>query len=127
MFSFFKAMLKMPTHWVIWVMMLMGVNFVMPLLFWSSIEAKVTLLAMVLGAMIQLVIFKKLGFVRLLGIGHFPWIFLVLWLFFKLETPLQSFFEYWILSVIVMNSLSLVIDTFDVGRWLRGERRPTIT
>ena len=71
------------------------------------------------------VIFSKIGFVRLMGIGHIGWLPLVFWLGTKLEhAPVDSLFEYWLLAVIVLDSLSLFIDTIDVLRYVKGERQP---
>ena len=91
-------------------------------------EGKVVLGAMVFGAFLQTAIFSVKGFVRLLGIGHIAWVPMVAWLWTRLElAPPTSLFRYWLLAVIVLASLSLLIDVADVIRYLRGERDPTVT
>ena len=125
MLGFPRAILDMPRPWVAWVMLLFGINFVPGLLYWSSPEGKVVLAALMLGGLLQTAIFSARGFVRLLGIGHLAWLPMVLWLWMRLGTvPVGSLFRYWLLAVIILNSLSLIIDTVDVIRYIRGEREP---
>lgn len=125
--DFNRSLLAMPKHWVVWLGLLLTANLVGPFFWLGAPEAQVTLLAFMLAALLQMVIFRRLGFVRLLGAGHSPWLFLVPWLAVGLGSAgLHSAFDYWVLSVIVLNGLSLVIDAADVVRWLRGERAPTV-
>lgn len=128
MMNFFKTMLQMPKLWVTWVGLLMAVNMLMPLLFIATPEAKVVLGTMMASAGLMMFIFSKKGFVRLLGLGHILWIPLIFWLFGRMnfEIPLNGFRQ-WILAVIALNGLSLLIDTVDVIRYLKGERAPTLT
>lgn len=128
MIDFFKTMLRLPKPWVMWLGLLMFVNMVMPLVYIRTLEGKVVLAAMMAGALLMTMIFKAKGFVRLLGIGHMFWIPLVVWLGTRLTTLApDDGFQLWILSVIGLNTLSLVIDCADVYRYLKGERAPTLT
>ncbi len=106
MLGFPRAILDMPRPWVAWVMLLFGINFVPGLLYWSSPEGKVVLAALMLGGLLQTAIFSARGFARLLGIGHLAWLPMVLWLWMRLGTaPVGSLFRYWLLAVIILNSL----------------------
>ena len=126
--DFNRSLLAMPGHWLVWLGLLIAANLAGPIFWLGKPEAQVTLIAFMLAAILQMVIFRRLGFVRLLGAGHLPWLLLVPWLAIRLGSAgLQSAFDYWVLSVILLNGLSLVIDATDVARWLRGERAPTIT
>jgi len=128
MIDFFRTMLKMPTPVLFWLALLMAANMMGPIVFIKSLEGKMVILAAIVGAAIQIVIFGSKGFVRLLGIGHLPWIPLVLWMWFRLEQiPHEGFFRYWVFSVIVLNTLSLIIDATDVLRYISGDREPQIT
>ena len=40
---------------------------------------------------------------------------------------IDSTFGYWLMVVIVLDSLSLLIDTIDVLRYVKGERTPFLT
>ena len=121
--DFFRTMLTMPKPWVGWVMLLMMVNMIVPLFFLGTSEGKVVLGAAMLGAAIQIALFSSRGFVRLLGIGHIPWVPMVAWLWTRLDhAPAASLFRYWLLATIVLVSISILIDATQVIRYLRGDR-----
>jgi len=128
MIDFFRTMLKMPKPWLVWLTFLMAANMVGPVVFIKTPEACIVILAAMAGAAIQIAIFRSKGFVRLLGIGHLPWVPLVLWLWSRLEQlPQEGFFRFWVLAVIFLNTLSLIIDATDVFRYISGDREPLIT
>ena len=128
MIDFFRTILRMPKHWVVWVGLLMIANMVVPLFFIETLAAQVTLAAMMAGAAIQMVIFKMKGFVRLLGIGHILWVPMVIWLALGFESEhLTTPFGVWVAAVILLDSISLVIDGMDVVRYIKGERTPTLS
>jgi hypothetical protein len=79
--------------------------------------------------MIMTGIYYRLGFVRILGLGHVLWIPMAIWLWTRLDQtpPRTSTFKYWMLIVIVMNTLSLVMDAVDVVRYIKGDRKPYYT
>ncbi len=125
MFDFFRTMLTLPKHWLVWVMLLVTANMIFPLFYLGTLEGRVVLAAMLFGAITQTAIFSAKGFVRLLGIGHVLWVPMAYWLWTRLDAaPAGSLFRYWLLATIVLVSLSLLIDAVDVIRYLRGERDP---
>ena len=125
MMNFMKTMMIMPIQWQIWLGVLVTANIVVPLFFIHTLEAQVILPTAIVGLVIMSVIFSEKGFVRLMGIGHIVWIPLVFWLWTRLDhAPADSTFGYWLMAVIVLNSLSLFIDTIDVVRYVKGERTP---
>ncbi len=127
MISFIKTMLALPKPWVAWIMLLMAANLVIPLYYLTTIEAQVVLGAALIGAIIQTAIFSTRGFVRLLGIGHVLWVPMVFWLWGRLDLAAPgSFFQSWLIAVVVLNTISLIIDATDVIRYWNGERDPQI-
>ncbi len=127
MIGFFQTMLRLPKPWVVWVMLLMTVNMIIPLLYFATPEGKVVLGCAAIGAVLQAAIFSARGFVRLLGIGHLAWVPMVFWLWTRLDlAPLDSAFHYWLLSTISLVTISLLIDATDVGRYILGERDPQL-
>lgn len=124
--NFMRTMLLMPKPWVAWLGLLMALNFLFPLIFITTLEGQVVLGTGMVSAMIQMGIFESKGFVRLLGIGHSPWVPMLLWLWTRLDFD-GSLVAYWIVSLMVLNSLSLIIDAIDVTRYLRGEREPQLS
>ena len=120
-------MLSMPIHWQIWLGLLVTVNIVMPFFFIDTIEAQIVVANAIAGLAIMAAIFSEKGFVRLMGIGHIGWVPLVFLLWARLDfATADSAFGYWLMAVIVLDSLSLLIDTVDVLRYARGERTPYI-
>jgi len=125
MINFTKTMLIMPIHWQAWLGVLVSANIVAPLFFIHTLEAQVVLVTGIGGLVIMSAIFSMKGFVRLMGIGHIGWLPMVFWLGTKLEhAPADSAFGYWLIAVIVLDSLSVLIDTSDVLRYVKGERTP---
>lgn len=128
MIDFFRTLLRMPNHWVAWVGLLMLANMIAPLFFIETLEAQVVLGAMMAGAAIQISIFRMKGFVRLLGVGHILWIPMVIWLAIGFDPErLASPFGLWVAAVVILNSVSLLIDAVDVARYIKGERTPSLT
>lgn len=126
MIAFFRGMLTLANPWLIWIGLLVVANMLVPLVFVGSLEAKVVLAAFMAGAVIQLAIFVRLGFVRLLGLGHILWIPLVIWAVGRLEVVgTGSVFGIWLAALIALNATSLVIDFVDVVRYLLGDREAT--
>lgn len=127
MIGFNKSILAMAIPWRIWMVLLVSVNLVLPLFFLGTLEAKVALVGMMASMSIMLILFAKLGFVRLLGLGHFPWLFTVPWLGSRWGQTVDSGpFYYWLLAIVAINGISLVIDAVDVVRYGMGDRQPTL-
>ena len=127
MMNFMKTMMIMPIHWQIWLGALVTVNIVVSIFIIHTLEAQVVMATAIVGLGMMSVIFSVKGFVRLLGIGHIGWLPLVFWLTTKLEhAPVDSAFGYWLMAVIVLDSLSVFIDTIDVLRYVKGERTPIL-
>jgi hypothetical protein len=126
--DFLRCILRLPTPWVFWVATLMAANGVAPLLYITTPEAQITLAAMALGAVIQMAMYSRIGFVRLLGVGHAPWLFLVPWLWLRVDAvPTDGMFRNWMIAVIILNGVSLLIDIADVARYAMGDRAAQIT
>ena len=93
--------------------------------FLPRIEASVVLVTGLLAATIMTILHAKLGYVRLVGVGHFVWIPMLLWLSFRLaEIPSDTLFYGWLLTLIAMDSVSLLLDFVDFVRYLNGDRSP---
>ena len=128
MIDFFRTMLLMPRHWLAWIALLIAANAVAPLFFLDTVEGKVVLAAILIGAVVQVAIFARLGFVRFLGMGHIlVWVPMLPWLYGRLAlAPAGGPLAKWITAVLVLDFLSLLIDFSDVFRYLNGERQPQL-
>ena len=121
--AFMKIMFVNGRPLAAWISLLMVVN--MPLFFIGTPEAQVVLAAMGAGVATQLAIFSRLGFVRLLGVGHIYWVPMIPWLWTRLQAATSyGNFQYWLAAVIVLDGVSVIIDVTDVFRYIRGERTP---
>ncbi|MGI9378459.1 MAG: hypothetical protein ACR2OW_02325 [Methyloligellaceae bacterium] len=111
----------MPRAWVI-VLIIVNLG---SLFFLDTQYGQINLLAVLAGMIVMVVIYARLGFVRLLGIGHIFWLPMLVW--FLSDLPDQEhdpMLFYWVLCLILFNSLSLVIDAIDVVRFVGGDRKP---
>jgi hypothetical protein len=124
--AFLRGMGSLAWPWWIWIGLLVVANGLAPLFFLGSTEARVVLAAMLLGAVVQLAIVSRLGFVRLLGLGHIVvWVPMLLWLVPRLSNlSAATVFGRWLYAVVALDLLSLAIDFVDVGRYLAGDRQP---
>lgn len=124
--GFLRGIGSLPWPWWLWIALLAAVNAVAPLFFLGSLEATVVLAAVVVGFVVQMALLSRLGFVRLLGVGHIvAWVPMLLWLVPRLENlGTTTAFGRWLFAVVVVDLASLAIDFVDVGRYLAGERRP---
>ena len=99
------------------------INFFIPLALIFKFEAQVTIVCALVGLGMGLVIFKMDGYRRLLALMHLPWVFLVVFLYGRLEEyPLWDWGGIWLRTIIVVNSISLVIDTKDIILYFLGKK-----
>ncbi len=124
--GFFRGMASLAWPWWLWVGLLGGLNMVMPLFFLGSLEARVVLAAILVGVVAQALIIGRLGFVRLLGLGHIvAWVPMLLWLVPRLPNlDAGTAFGRWLFLVVALDLASLAIDFVDVARYLAGDRQP---
>ncbi len=110
-----------PRIWNVW---LVGVN-LMCLYFIGHLEAQVVLATTVLSVFGQAMIYGRIGFTRVLGIGHLLWVPMFAWLATRLDsTAAYPELQVWIAVLAVTNAVSFVIDATDVTRFFKGERTP---
>ena len=122
--EFMVKVFQVPVGWRIWLATLMVANMVVPLFFLNHIEALAIFVAINLGAFTGVFLYKQQGFTRLVALMHWPWIFLLPYLWGRFDvvaagTPLGV----WIRVVIVLNSLSLILDIVGVVRYAAGDRK----
>ncbi len=126
--SLTKCLFGMPFPWSIWIMVLMAVNMIGPLFFLDHLEGQVVLGVFAIGAGLMMFLYASRGFSRILGAGHVFWLGLLPWLWSRLDLiPLDEWLSHWIITIIMINGLSLIIDVIDVARYLRGDRQPTVS
>ena len=123
-----KGILKYPAPVKIWLLALIGVNFLAPLFYIKRFEAQVVLAAFVASFALMVALTAYSGFSRLLGLGHILWLPLLYFLWTRLDmNPADGFFGLWMRSLMVLNTVSLVIDALEAGRYLGGDRREIVS
>ena len=125
--KFNKGVLRMSWPVKVWLLLLVAANAIAPLLFLQRVEAQAVLAAMMIGGTLMSLLTARFGFTRILGLGHILWIPLVGWLAFRLgQIPADDAFGMWIRGVMLLNTVSLVIDTADVVRFAAGDRQELV-
>jgi hypothetical protein len=118
---------KFETGWRIWFWVLMLFNLIAPLFFFDRVEAWTVMITYVAAGSIVTFLHRRIGWVRLLGVSHFPWFALLPWLVFRyLQTNPEGAFSFWILSTILIDTTALAIDVVDVIRYIKGDRAPIV-
>ncbi len=125
--KFNKGMMKMPFHWQLWLVLLLTVNLIVPFFYIDRVEAQVVLAVLVASFVLSTILTSRVGFTRLLGLGHILWVPLLWFLWTHLEqNPPDDFFGIWIRTLMTLNAMSLVIDAVDVIRYIAGDRAETV-
>ncbi|NNL17968.1 MAG: hypothetical protein HKP37_04410 [Boseongicola sp.] len=110
-----------PRVWNVW---LVGVN-LMCLYFIGHIEAQVVLVTTLMSVVVQAIIYGRIGFTRVLGIGHLLWIPMFAWMAARIDSiGAHPELQAWLIVLAVTNAVSFAIDITDVTRFVKGERTP---
>src|SRR5215831_4617328 len=110
-----------PRLWCVW---LVGVN-VACLLFITHSEAQVVLAVTAIAVAGQTLIYQRIGFTRILGTTHILWVPMFGWMATRIDAIAnEPSLAYWLVALFVTNLVSMVVDTIDAIRFLRGERAP---
>ncbi len=125
--KFNKGVLRMSWPVKVWLLLLVAANAVAPLFFLQHVEAQAVFATMMIGGTLMSLLTARFGFTRILGLGHILWIPLVGWLAFRLgQIPADDAFGMWVRGVMLLNAVSLVIDTADVVRFAAGDRQELV-
>ncbi len=117
---FFIELMQQPVLVPVWVLILMIVN-VASVGFWNEPLAKVILLTFMLSAMLMMGLYSRFGFERILGLGHIPWIPLLVWVLMEIPTARATFRGYLIIwSVCIF--ISLLFDIVDVWKYFTSRK-----
>lgn len=108
----------------IWAILVAAVN-LSAVLFLQTVYGQVVTLALIAALVVMACIYSRYGFVRLLGLGHLPWVVMLPWLYFQLDDlDRGTMLYFWIVTLLVINSICLAVDTLDVARFGFGDRTP---
>jgi len=126
-FSAFQAnTAQYPQYLQIWLNWLVAINLASVLFIFHKPQARWVLLAMIGNVAFMMFLFSQVGFVRLLGLSHIIfWTPLLIYLAMRKGTlNVTSISGIYFIVVFVSNLASLVLDYYDVYRYIMGEREP---
>ena len=119
-FSFFIEMMQQPVWIQGWVLYLMIVN-VASVAFWDAVLAKIILITFILSAILMMGLYSKFGFEKILGIGHFLWFPLLVYVWVEFSNATGTFKSYLIiLSISII--ISLLFDIVDVWKYIASRK-----
>jgi len=127
---FLKQCSLLPLPVKLWMGFLMLLNGIGALFFINHLEAQIALASMLTSMMLMMLLADRYGLTRILGLGlgHLPWLPLVIWLVFRLDTiASQAYFKEWIMTLMIANSISILFDTVDVFRFWSGDRSEIVS
>lgn len=121
--AFNRGLFKLRPAVQIWMAALLAVNMVAPLVFIQTREAQVVLVAMMASVAMMSLLTAKAGFTRIVGVGHAPWVPLLVYLWTRLAAhPVDTNLGLWLRALILLNAISIALDTADAIRYARGNR-----
>jgi len=112
---------SMAWYWVIWIYVMVLVNGITPLFFLPRFTSIIVLLSAISGFYLGLILTHAIGYSRILGLMHFPWIPMVsfqIYYLYKQSFKLKSSHDYWLSCSLLVSTLSLFIDFYDVYKYL---------
>jgi hypothetical protein len=110
-----------PRLWCVW---LVGVNATC-LYFITHIEAQVVLAVSGIAVTGLTLIYQCIGFTRVLGSIHVLWVPMFAWMATRIDAIMsEPALANWLVLLFATNMISLVVDTIDTVRFLRGDRAP---
>jgi ABC-type branched-subunit amino acid transport system permease subunit len=106
-----------------WTLLLAAANLVAPFFFFGHLEAEIVLAVFFVNIIALASLTALCGYTRLVSLGHALWIPLVYFFWTQLaDIPPNTFFGIWIRVVMVLNTLTLLMDAVDVYLYVRGDR-----
>ena len=118
---FSEGVHSLPWYWILWIYWMMLVNGLLPMFFLPKFTAIIVLASSLTGLFVGLTLTHAMGYSKILGLMHFPWIPMVCFQVYYLcglNFRLESLHGYWLFSSLVVSIVSLVIDAKDVYEYL---------
>lgn len=110
-----------PRLWGIWLVVVNASCVV----FITHIEAQVVLLVTAIAVVAQTLIYQRIGFTRILGLTHVVWLPMFAWMATHINTIMgEPYMADWLVLLFITNLVSIIVDTIDAIRFMRGERAP---
>lgn len=114
-FHFFIELMQQPIWIPSWVLFLVVIN-VASVGFWSEPLAKAIFVTFMFSVILILGLYSRFGFEKIMGMGHVPWIPLIVYVLMEIPTARETFKSYLIVLSISI-AISLVFDVRDVWKY----------
>ena len=118
--NFFTELFKQPTWVIVWVSALALVN-MFSVLYWDTTLGKVILVVFLFQAMLMMGMYSYFGFEKILGIGHFFWFPLLVYIYISIQSQTDAF-QMYLYALSFFIAISLVFDVSDVIQYFRGKK-----
>jgi len=120
---FFVELLRQPAWVPAWVMLLMLANLA-SVAFWTHPAARIILATFVVSAMLMMALYSWFGFEKILGLGHAPWVPLLVYVLATVPSESGAARTYFVIWS-ALTTVSLVIDALDVWKYFAVPRSGT--
>jgi hypothetical protein len=117
---FFVELVRQPAWIPIWVLFLMIIH-IASVGFWHEPIARLIFASFLVSAMLMMGLYARFGFKKILGLGHIPWIPVLVYLLAQIPTA-EATFKSYLLVLSVSISISLVFDAIDVWEYFKKRR-----
>jgi len=108
----------------IWCVWLVAANAAC-MFFITHVEAQVVLAVTTAAVAAQALVYQRIGFTRILGTAHTLWVPMFAWMATRPDQiAAEPAMAAWLAVLFATNGVSIIIDTLDAVRFLRGERAP---
>lgn len=119
--KFFVELVRQPVWIPIWVLFLTIVH-IASVGFWHEPVARLIFANFLMSAMLMMGLYSRFGFEETLGLGHIPWIPMLVYVLTQISTAEPAFKRY-LLVLSVSIAISLVFDTIDVWKYFTQRGR----
>ncbi len=116
-FNFFTELFRQQIWVPIWVMLLMVVN-VTSIAFWGEPLARLIFFIFMISAILMMALYSQFGFEKILGMGHFLWIPLLLYGLPTLSSA-DGLFQGYLIIWSLFTLISLAFDIRDVWKYFK--------
>ena len=125
--EFLQGLRKLPNVVQLWLLVLGVSNMMIPLFFINRVEAQVMFGATVLSFVIGVIMYRRQGMTRLMGLMHIPWIIPAYYLIKNSSNiHFNNVYGIWMGVALSLTCISLIFDTIDIIRYISGNRKSQI-
>ena len=108
-------------YWLSWIYLMVLINGIIPFFFLPRFTSIIVLISATTGFFLGLILTHALGYSRILGLMHLPWIPMVsfqMYYFYKQKFKPKSLHDYWFILSLLISVLSLAIDFHDIFSYI---------